>query len=88
MSLSAGENAEIEQDYRDRVLQEQQQLDTRRIALIAFITGDRYGQLPERDQLLLKHQIAVMNEYSNILAQRIERFASKPLSRLYPPPSS
>lgn len=63
--------------YQQRVVDEKDELDRRLVKLRAFIDGpDTYAQLPTEDRKLLWQQWQAMLEYSDILGQRIARFAS------------
>lgn len=62
--------------WQSRVIAERAELDDKRRNLATFMIGETFAVLPEQDQLDLRHQLAVMNEYSEVLARRIARFAA------------
>lgn len=64
--------------YQDRVREEKADLDARHAKLIAFGQSEAFHQLDPEDQALLKKQSLVMDEYSQILDARIERFDKQP----------
>lgn len=60
--------------HEQRVVEELAQLEERMDKLQLFLTTDIYGGLKHYDQVLLRNQLAFMQEYANILRQRIMRF--------------
>ncbi len=69
-------NAAFEDDWQDRVIKEKAELDTKLVALSAFISrcDPRFEALPEEDKAILREQRGIMLEYSNVLESRILRF--------------
>jgi hypothetical protein len=59
--------------YRVRMTAEKSELDAKIIKLTDFIGSGIYHTLEHHDQYLLRRQLLVMNEYSDILNQRLER---------------
>lgn len=58
----------------ERMQVEIAELDDKRQKLSSFIEGgELYNKLPAEDQDLMQRQLMHMNEYSNVLALRIER---------------
>ena len=62
------------QPHQQRVVDEKEQLGERLEKLIAFLTTDLYKALPEREQELLYFQSRVMEDYYEVLQQRVELF--------------
>jgi hypothetical protein len=60
--------------YQQRVVEELQQLDERRKNLMPFFHTDFFKTLPQEEQSRLSRQSLVMEEYSNILKERIDSF--------------
>lgn len=60
--------------YQERVVCEKKELDEKLEKLCPFIDSDIFNKLEEGDKTLLIEQQAVMSSYSNILANRIDRF--------------
>jgi hypothetical protein len=60
--------------YQDRVLNEKAELDSRLARLQAFLNRPTFNELAIDEQERLRRQAAVMQEYSEILAARIEHF--------------
>lgn len=56
----------------DRMLVEQSELETKKMEADAFITSGNFRQLPYVAQMLLAAQYLTMEQYSYILADRIE----------------
>jgi len=59
-------------DFKTRLLDEKAQLDERRSKLSPFIDSEKFKELPQVQQSLLKAQYGVMSTYSVILNERIE----------------
>lgn len=57
--------------FTQRVSNEKVLLDKNIVKLISFIDGEVFATLRETDQSLLVQQCSVMQEYSNILNERI-----------------
>jgi hypothetical protein len=63
------------QPHQERVVAESNELRERLTKLTAFISGnDAFKTLSVADQALLRSQRDVMQEYFDILGQRIARF--------------
>lgn len=62
------------QPHQQRVVDEKQELDTKRDKLTVFLKGDLFESLPDNEQDRLAKQLGIMAEYSNILAERIVHF--------------
>ncbi len=63
-------------DYMDRVIEEKRELDAKRSKLSAFLDGEIYLTLDEAEQDLLVEQMILMKMYSEVLGQRIARWAA------------
>ena len=63
--------------HEQRVVAEKAELDERLGKLQAFLVTQRCCELPFDDRCLLAQQALVMEQYSQILGKRIERFATK-----------
>lgn len=63
------------QPHQQRVIDEKTALDDKLSKLTLFIGGDIFFSLPNAEQDRLKRQSRVMDEYSGILAERIEVFS-------------
>lgn len=58
-----------------RVAAEKMELDDRRALLLSFIkTSDRFNALSDVERLLLTRQLTAMDEYSEILGERMTHF--------------
>lgn len=62
------------QPHQQRVVDEKNELGERLTKLLAFIGTDLYKSLPEEDKELLFFQSQIMEDYFEVLEQRIERF--------------
>lgn len=60
--------------HQQRVVDEKTALDARLAALRTFLGGDIFNNLPNPEQSRLTRQAGVMQEYSDILAERIAAF--------------
>lgn len=58
--------------YQDRVVKEKAELDKRIAALTTFMTNATRDEV--EDWYLLERQLRVMNEYSNLLGERMSLF--------------
>jgi len=63
------------EDYQERVIEEKKELDAKIDKLGEFIRSDEFVSVPMAEQVRLKQQRTVMNQYSDILAARIDGFA-------------
>ena len=61
-------------EFQKRVVEEKKELDIKRDKLTEFLKGDTFKNLSEEEQDRLNRQLLVMEEYSNILAERIVNF--------------
>ena len=61
--------------FKERVVDEQTELDEKLKKLGQFIGGDVFNRLPEAEQERLVRQKSCMDEYSGILRERIAAFA-------------
>lgn len=64
------------QAYQDRVIEEKSQLDEKIAKLRVFIGGKTYLDLDGNDQILLNRQLGIMEQYSEVLDDRIKYFTS------------
>lgn len=62
------------QPHQQRVVDEKNELGERLEKLLAFIGTDLYKSLLEEDKELLFFQSQIMEDYFEVLEQRIERF--------------
>lgn len=62
--------------HQQRVVEEKHDLDDKLGKLITFLDGDLFKTLDKHEQSRLRHQRAVMEDYSSILCQRIDAFTS------------
>jgi hypothetical protein len=60
--------------YQERVVAEKKELDDRLSKLVAFIGGTVFLALPAAEQIRLADQSHAMQQYSDILGQRIAAF--------------
>jgi hypothetical protein len=58
-------------DFKSRLEIEKSELDEKRSKLEAFINGENFNSIDPSQQELLKQQLPVMGEYSDILAERL-----------------
>ncbi|MEA3643336.1 MAG: hypothetical protein VBE63_25870, partial [Lamprobacter sp.] len=63
-------------DYQQRVIAEKEDLDGKIERLATFMTGETFEALPGAERSDMQLQIGAMQEYSDILANRIGRFDS------------
>ena len=66
------------QPYQQRVVDEKSQLDDKLTALKAFWDNPLFATLPDDEKQRLERQSVVMEEYSNILGERIANFKETP----------
>ena len=62
------------QPHQERVVAEKTELDDKLTKLKSFEAGPIYRSLPEDEQKRLSSQADVMQQYSDILGQRIAAF--------------
>lgn len=60
--------------YQDRVRQEKELLDEKRMGLAAFFGSSTFAGLPQAEQQRMRDQLDAMRDYSTLLALRIEVF--------------
>jgi hypothetical protein len=63
--------------FQQRVVEEQKELETRLIALSAFIGTDNFLKLDAEDRDLLHLQHDAMDTLNDILVRRIHRFGAR-----------
>jgi hypothetical protein len=63
-------------DFKERVINECDDLEKKIDMLIDFMHGDIYPALSATDQGLLMVQLSHMKAYANVLRDRIERFTT------------
>jgi len=61
-------------DFQERVIAERKELYEKCEKLNAFIPGSIFKSLPVDEQVRLRMQLLVMNQYAAILAERIAEF--------------
>jgi len=59
-------------DYKQRIVDEKNQLEERAFKLSTFIQGSAFKNLSVANQFLLRKQLEVMNSYLGILNCRID----------------
>jgi len=64
----------IMEQYQQRVVDEKNELDTRRGRLLLFFNSDLFRSLDQAEKDRLRTQYSVMGVYSDILNQRISAF--------------
>jgi len=62
------------QDYQQRVVDEQNELDEKARKLDAFLMSDKSSGLHPDERTRMVRQLQVMQEYSGILGERIAAF--------------
>lgn len=62
--------------HQQRVIEELEQLTDRKNKLDAFIKGELYSSLKLDEQIRLCRQLVIMEQYCNVLNERIEAFAA------------
>ena len=62
------------EEYQERAIEEQRELNERLVRLIRFTTTDTYRKLDREDRELLTSQQHAMIHYNDVLSQRIARF--------------
>jgi hypothetical protein len=60
--------------YQQRVITEQDELDSKMIALSKFFDTKFFMDLPDEEQSLLRKQYGYMQRYSSVLSERISNF--------------
>lgn len=63
-------------DYQERVIKEKQELDAKLDKLAVFLKSVRLKTMSEDEQERMHRQFVIMNEYSEILDERIKFFPS------------
>lgn len=58
-------------DAKQRVKEELEQLSERTSKLVKFTLSERFGELDDRMQYLMRDQVKVMLEYGDILRRRL-----------------
>jgi hypothetical protein len=62
------------QPHQERVVSEKDELYTKIEKLSSFIGGDVYSTLDEAEQYRLSRQLTYMQQYSEVLGERIDAF--------------
>ena len=62
------------QPYQARVVEEKAELDEKLAKLQAFLSTPIYQALDSEERIRLQRQSSIMQEYSDILAERIAAF--------------
>lgn len=65
------------QPYQSRVVEEKEQLDERLAKLLEFLQTDTYRALHSEERIRLQLQSVAMQQYLNILKERIAAFIRK-----------
>ena len=60
--------------FQERVVFEKNELDEKRFALTAFTFTEEFEKLPKDEQERLNRQHAIMDQYSEVLGDRIRNF--------------
>lgn len=61
-------------EYQTRVITEKSELDEKRQKLQGFIDGDKFAEVDADEQDRLERQSAIMQDYSDVLEERITAF--------------
>jgi hypothetical protein len=64
----------VRHDWKQRVIDEKAEIETRIGKLCAFLKSDAYRALPDTDRFLLDRQLSHMRDYAHILFMRVARF--------------
>lgn len=62
------------QPHQQRVVEEESELASKIDKLSTFVVGDIYKGLPTPEQVRLMKQLSHMNQYKDILVERIKAF--------------
>jgi len=62
------------QPHQQRVITERDELAEKLTKLIAFIGGSVYNGLPQDERIRLNKQATIMQDYLDVLAERIKSF--------------
>lgn len=60
--------------YQERIIEEKDQLDLKKDKLSVFVQSPYFVEMDDSEQRLLSLQLALMEEYSAVLGQRISLF--------------
>ncbi len=63
------------QEYQQRVVDEKNELDTKIVALTAFVFSGKILTVGDQEVNILHAQLSVMASYSRLLADRISYFS-------------
>jgi len=74
--------------WKQRVLEEKEQLCDKIGKLAAFIAGEAFRNLPESEQLRMARQLQSMQEYRTILSERIDAWLSAVVNVPTDPPQT
>ena len=61
------------EDWKERLIEEKDQLTDRINKLQRFVLTDKFDSLPYADKELLMQQLEAMDNYAYILTQRVDR---------------
>lgn len=61
------------EDWKERLIQEKDELTNRITKLQQFVLTDKFDSLPYADKELLMQQLEAMDNYAYILTQRVDR---------------
>ena len=62
------------QPFQSRVVDEKTELDVKLEQLKEFTVGDTFSSLPIEEQERLQRQSSIMQDYSDVLQERIDNF--------------
>lgn len=62
------------QSYQQRVIDEKAELDGKREKLCAFLSSPNTGSIPVQELARLRRQSGIMEQYRDVLAERIAAF--------------
>jgi len=62
------------QPHQERVVTEKAELDHKIQKLSEFVSGSIYGTLTEAEQFRMSKQLDLMQQYSEVLGERIDAF--------------
>lgn len=63
------------QPFQQRVADEMRELRSKLDKLNQFVQTEMFNQLPEAEKARLQKQRGLMDEYANVLSERIENFS-------------
>ena len=65
------------QPHQQRVIDEKRELDDKISRLVPFLSSDTFKTIPPAEQGRLKRQSRIMQEYADVLGERIGEFTEE-----------